>query len=96
MRLNFSDIVSASLLTIKVLARPGTPINSAWPRAKRQIASRSITSVLADDDLAQLLPEPGVGIPQMIDRLNVVLIEPLVGRDIRGLRHERIPRGMRR
>ncbi len=44
MRLNFSDIVSASLLTINVLARPGTPIKSAWPRANRQMASRSITS----------------------------------------------------
>ncbi len=44
MRLNLSDIVSASLLTIKVLASPGTPIKSPWPRANRQIASRSITS----------------------------------------------------
>ena len=44
MRLNFSDIVSASLLTSSVLASPGTPISSACPRANRQIASRSITS----------------------------------------------------
>ena len=93
MRLNFSDIVSASLLTSSVLARPGTPISSAWPRANRQIASRSITSRLADDHPAQLLPQPGVDLPQLIDRLDVVLAEPLVGRHVHGLRHERIPKG---
>ncbi len=44
MRLNFNDIVSASLLTSSVFARPGTPIKSACPFAKRQIASRSMTA----------------------------------------------------
>ena len=44
MRLNLSDIVSASLLTSRVLASPGTPIKRPWPRANRQIASRSMTS----------------------------------------------------
>ena len=44
MRLNFSDIVSASLLTSSVLASPGTPISRACPRANRQIDSRSMTS----------------------------------------------------
>ena len=44
MRLKFSDIVSASFATSRVFARPGTPISRPWPRAKRQIASRSITA----------------------------------------------------
>ena len=44
MRLNFSDIVSATLRTSSVLASPGTPIRSACPRANRQMASRSIVS----------------------------------------------------
>ena len=43
-RPNLSDIVSASLLTIKVLASPGTPMSNPCPRANRQIASRSIVS----------------------------------------------------
>ncbi len=80
MRLNFSDIVSASLLTSSVLASPGTPISSAWPRANRQIAQPLDDTVLADDDPGQLLPQPGVGVPQMIDRLDVVFAEPLVMR----------------
>ena len=78
MRLNFSDIVSASLLTSRVLASPGTPISRACPRANRQIASRSIDVVLADDDPAQLLAQPGIGIAQVVDRLDVVLAQSIL------------------
>ena len=52
MRLNFSDIVSATLLTNSVLANPGTPISKAWPRANRQIESSFDDAVLSDDDAA--------------------------------------------
>ena len=41
-RLKLSERVSASLLTRRVLASPGTPISSAWPRENMQIANRSI------------------------------------------------------
>ena len=45
MRLKCSDMVSASLLTSSVFAKPGTPISKAWPRAKRHSESRSMTVV---------------------------------------------------
>ena len=77
MRLNFSDIVSASLLTSSVLASPGTPISRAWPRAKRQIDNCSITSLLADDHAAELASQPIVDFPQFVDGLDVVLLELL-------------------
>ena len=64
MRLNLSDIVSASLLTSSVLARPGTPISSAWPRANRQIDKRSITRSCPTMTRPQFLSQPIVGVPQ--------------------------------
>ena len=68
MRLNFSDIVSASLLTSSVLARPGTPINrrvAAGKQADRQLFDHI---VLADDDSAQLAAESAVELAQFVDR----------------------------
>ena len=73
MRLNLSDIVSASLLTINVLASPGTPIKGAWPRANRQIDSRSMTSRWPTMTLPSSL-RPSIGIPKLVDRLHIVVI----------------------
>ena len=69
MRLNLSDIVSASLLTISVLASPGTPIKQRVPAGEQADRQPLDHVVLADDHPAQLLAQPGIGIPQMIDRL---------------------------
>ena len=76
MRLNFSDMVSASLLTNSVLASPGTPISKACPR--EQTDRQPLDHVLlADDHPRQLLPQPVVDVAQMIDGLNVIVAQPL-------------------
>ena len=49
--------------------------------------------VLADDHPAQLLAQPGIGIPQMVDRLDVVLAQPIPARCVHRLRHECILKG---
>ena len=89
MRLNFSDIVSASLLTSSVLASPGTPISrrvAAGEQADRQPLDHRL---LADDDPAQLLPQPGIDLAQLVDRLDVVLAERARGGS-RRRRHKRL------
>ena len=53
MRLNFSDIVSASLLTSSVLARPGTPISRRVPAGEQADRQPLDDVVLADDDAAE-------------------------------------------
>ena len=90
-RLNLSDIVSASLLTSSVLASPGTPISKAWPRANRQIASRSTTSCWPTITRPISFRSRAVDFPQVVDRLNVVLAQSLLR--VRGhrLRHEMTP-----
>ena len=55
MRLNDRFSVRASVLIISVLASPGTPSSRQWPRLNSEISSSSITCVLADDHLGQLL-----------------------------------------
>ena len=77
MRLNFSDIVSASLLTSSVLASPGTPISRPWPAGEQADRQPLDDVVLADDDPAQLFAQPGVDVAQPVDRLDVVLVETL-------------------
>ena len=55
MRLKSMSRIRASVLTISVLARPGTPTSRQWPRVKIAAKICSITSSLADDHLLQLL-----------------------------------------
>ena len=43
MRLNVRSSACASVLTMSVLARPGTPISRAWPRQKIAMSSWSST-----------------------------------------------------
>ena len=44
MRLKLTSRISASVLTINVLARPGTPSSRQWPRVKIAANNCSITS----------------------------------------------------
>ena len=44
-RLNWMSRMRASVLTINVLARPGTPTSRQWPRVKMAANICSITSV---------------------------------------------------
>ena len=53
MRLNSSDRQSASVLTISVLARPGTPSRRQCPRAKMRDQQLLDHFVLPDDDLGR-------------------------------------------
>ena len=91
MRLNFSDIVSASLLTSSVLASPGTPISSAWPAREQADRQPLDHVVLADDDPAQLLPQPGIDLSQVVDRLDVILFERSSSRRFVRLCHPSVP-----
>ncbi len=86
MRLNFSDIVSANLLTSKVFARPGTPISNAWPREKadRQLFDHPI---LSHNHAGQFFSQAIVRVAQLVNCLNVVLAEALAGWGVNQLRH---------
>ncbi len=77
MRLNLSDIVSASLLTIKRLGQPGHAHQERMAAGEEADRQPLDDVVLADDDLGQLLAQPGIRIPQVIDRLDVVFAQPL-------------------
>ena len=60
-RLNWMSRIRARVLTISVLARPGTPTSRQCPRVKMAAKICSITSRLADDHLLQfLLHQPPV------------------------------------
>ncbi len=54
-RLKPTSRILASVLTISVLARPGTPSSKQWPRVKMAANNLLDHLVLADDDLLQLL-----------------------------------------
>ena len=75
MRLNFSDIVSASLLTNSVLARPGHAHQERVPAGKQADRQPLDGVVLADDDPPQLFAQPSVDISELADRLDVVFVE---------------------
>ena len=77
MRLNFSDIVSASLLTSKRLGQAGHAHQQRMAAGEEADRQPLDDVALADDDLAQLLAQPGVDVPQLVDRLDVVLAQPL-------------------
>ncbi len=80
-RLKSSDIVSATLLTSKVLAKPGTPINNACPReqAYREPLDHL---VLPDNHPPQFAPEPRIERSQPINRFDVLVAQVQVGRRV--------------
>ena len=55
MRLNWPRIVLASVLTVNVFARPGTPSTSRWPCARIATSTRSRKVVLPDHDTLDLV-----------------------------------------
>ena len=55
MRLKLMSRIRASVLTISVLARPGTPSSRQWPRVKMAANNLLDHVALADDDLLQFL-----------------------------------------
>ena len=71
MRLNVMSSDCASVLTMSVLARPGTPMSRACDRQKMAMSSWSRTCFLPDDDLADFLAEPLVGVAQFLEHLGV-------------------------
>ena len=51
-------MVRASVLTVIVLARPGTPSTSRWPLRQERDEHPLEKVILADDDLLHLVQEP--------------------------------------
>ena len=81
------DSVWPASATSSVLARPGTPISRAWPRAKMAISSCSMTLLLADDHLAEFLAEALVGFAEFVDGGDVIGRELQEGRVLDGRFH---------
>ena len=67
MRLKERSSTSPSVRTSRVLPRPGTPSSSTWPPAKMAIRVPSTMSLVADDDLADLGAQGGVGFAELRD-----------------------------
>ena len=71
MRLKLICSVWAIVLAISVLPSPGTPTMSACPRHKQGRQQMVEDGVLADDDPADLLPQPFAGLAQLAHGLDV-------------------------
>ena len=87
MRLNLSDIVSASLLTSSVFGEAGYAHQQAMPTGKQANGELFDDLVLADDDSAELGTEPLIDVPQFVDGGNIVVGQVFHRRGKRGLRH---------
>ena len=74
MRLKDRSRHRASVLIIKVLARPGTPSSRQWPRAKMAMSISSITLSWPDDHLRHFLAQRVVGGLQVLDRIQVAQV----------------------
>ena len=84
MRLNFRCRARASVATVKVLARPGTPMVRQWPRAKRQI---SISSIICSWPMITLWISRRSISPARCTRLDGFLGAGLDGGRLRWRRH---------
>ena len=73
MRLKLRSSAWASVLTISVFARPGTPIEQGVAAAEDRHQQLVEHLVLPDDDLADFLPQLLVGGAELLDHRNVVL-----------------------
>ena len=79
MRLNERFSARASVLIINVLAKPGTPSSRQWPRLNSAISSSSITCVLADDHLRELVQNFFAGFVQFTNGGGVDGVNDVVG-----------------
>ena len=71
MRLNVRSSDWASVLTMSVLASPGTPIEQGVAAAEDGHQQLIEDLLLADDDLADLAAQPLVGVAQLFEHLGV-------------------------
>ncbi len=72
MRLNWSDMASASERTRSVLARPGTPTQQGVAAAENGNQKALDHFILADDDARQLLAHPFRHGSQFVNRGHVI------------------------
>ena len=90
-RLNLSDIVSASLLTSKRLGQAGHAHEQGVPPGEHADRQPLDDLALADDHPADLVSQPGIDLAQMIDRLDIVLAQSFLHLRGHRLRHRITP-----